>query len=357
MRRSTHPLGFPRSSRLPGVPSHTGTVLVLALAAASACDLPVRGQTRILYETGFEAFEGFKADQDLIGQGGWVGFAGDLAGKATDPGGNGVLAQPLPGFNGQYAYIGYTAPDTTADFSLWKPVQFKPTSTPLPLVRFQVAFQIEDSTEAAPFFDSFRWSVYSLTEHRFLSLDFDNETLSVNYILDDAKGQTPPPIVPTGFSFEPGQAYDLEIDLNLQRNQWTARINGQAILTSLPITSVGEALTVGDIDPAWVILTPGKPGDNFIVFDDYRVSAIPLTEIPPRLEPVGLLHTGAFVLRILGEPGVTYALEAARLQGSGAVTWEPIGVGVAQSPNGTLDLQDSAAAQFPDRVYRAVSRP
>jgi hypothetical protein len=336
-------------------PSTSGAVLGLALAIGST--LPLVGQTRILYETGFEPFEGFQADQDLIGQGGWVGFAGDLAGKATDPGGNGVLAQPLAGFNGQYAYIGYTAPDTTADFSMWRPVQFKPTSTPLPLVRFQVAFQIEDSTQAAAHFDSFRWSVYSISEHRFLSLDFDNETLSVNYILDDAKGQTPPPIVPTGFTFEPGQPYDLEIDLNLQRNRWTARINGQTVVPSLPITSVGEPLTLGDIDPAWVILTPGKPGDNFMVFDDYRVSAIPLTDIPPGLEPVGLLHTGAFVLRIHGEPGVTYALEASRWQGSGPVVWEPIATGVAQSPDGTVDLQDSAAASFPDRVYRAVSRP
>lgn len=335
--------------------STSGAMLGLALAIGSS--LPLVGQTRILYETGFEAFEGFQADQDLIGQGGWVGFAGDLSGKSTDPGGNGVLAQPMAGFNGQYAYIGYTAPDTTADFSLWRPVQFKPTSTPLPLVRFQVAFQITDSTEAAAYFDSFRWSVYSVSEHRFLSLDFDNETLSVNYILDDAKGSTPAPIVPTGFTFEPGQPYDLEIDLNLQRNQWTARINGQTVVRSLPITSVGEALTLGDIDPAWVILTPGKPGDNFMVFDDYRISAIPLTDIPPSLEPVGVLHTGAFVVRVHGEPGVTYALEASRWQGPGPVVWEPIATGVAQSPNGTVDLQDSAAASFPDRVYRAVSRP
>ena len=330
---------------------------VVGVVLATLFHLPVLGQTRILYETGFETFEGFQADQDLIGQGGWVGFAGDLAGKTTDPGGNGVLAQPLAGFAGQYAYIGYTAPNSTADFSLWRPIQFKPTSTPLPLARFQVTFQIQDSTQAAAYFDSFRWSVYSTTEHRFLSLDFDNETMSVNYILDDAKGQNPPPIVSTGFTFEPGQPYDLEIDLNLQRNRWTARINGRTVVDSLPITSVGEALTLGDIDPAWVILTPGKPGDNFMVFDDYRVSAIPLSDIPPRLEPVGLLHTGAFIIRIHGEPGVTYDLEAAQWKGSGPIVWEPIASGTAQSPGGTLDLQDSAAGTRTHRVYRAVSRP
>lgn len=309
----------------------------------------------VLYETGFEPFEGFSPDEDLMGQGNWIGYATDLEGKPALAGGNGVLAEPVAGFAGQYAYIGFDAPEKTADFNVWRPVNLKPSGQPLPLVRFEVSFQINDSTTGAPYFDDFRWSIYNTADHRFLSLDFDNESQGVNFILDNPRGQEPPPIVPTGFTFDHGQPYDLEIDLNFQRNLWTARINGLVVVNAQPITSVTAALTLGDVDAVWVIRTPGLPGDNFMIFDDYRISLLSLDSIPPTLEPVGMLNTGAFVVRVLGEPGVTYVLEATSLHASGPIVWEPVASGVAQSPGGYVDLQDSAAGTMGSRSYRAVS--
>lgn len=308
--------------------------------------------TIILYETGFEPFEGFSADMDLLGQGGWVGYASDVSGAPAPEGGNGVLDSPVAGFSGQYAYIGFDAPTKTADFSLWRPVGLKPVDSPLPLVRFRVSFQIEDSTESAPYFDDFRWSIYNADEsqpHRFLSLDFDNALQEVNFILDEKI----PSIRPTGFGFDHGVPYDLEIDLNLQRNLWTARINGTVIVNAQPITTRNAPLTFGDVDAVWVIRQPGQPGDNFMIFDDYRVTLEPLSSIPPTVEPVGMLNTGAFVVRIKGEPGVTYRLEATQ----DFQTWTPVGTGLAQSPSGFVDLQDTAAANFGRRNYRAVSVP
>ncbi|MCW5557211.1 MAG: hypothetical protein KIT22_05180 [Verrucomicrobiae bacterium] len=324
-----------------------GTILAASLGSA---------QPLILYETGFERFEGFSADQDLVGQGNWIGLTTDLEDNPTVLAGNGVLSEPVPGFRGQYAYIGYDAPVLAADFNIWRPVNLKPTGQPLPLVRFQVSFQIHDSTDQAPFFDDFRWSVYNVAEQRLFSLDFDNDSLGVNYILDDARGSQPP-IVPTGFTFEHGEPYDLEVDLNFQRNLWTARINGVVVINALPITASGAALTLGDVDAVWVIRTPGKPGDNYMIFDDYRISVLPLSDIPPTLEPIGLLTTGAFVIRVLGEPGVTYRLEAATLNASGSPEWTAVATGVAQSPGGFVDLQDPGAATAPSRTYRAVSVP
>lgn len=323
-----------------------------ALAASLGNAQPV-----VLYETGFEPFEGFSPDQDLVGQGSWIGLATDLEGKPTVLAGNGVLSEPVPGFQGQYAYIGFDAPTRTADFNLWRPVNLRPTGQPLPLVRFQVSFQINDSTEQAPFFDDFRWSVYNIAEDRLFSLDFDNDSLGVNYILDDARGGQPPPIVPTGFTFEHGEPYDLEMDLNFQRNLWTARINGVVVVNALPITAAGAALTLGDVDAVWVIRTPGKPGDNYMIFDDYRISVLPLSDIPPTLEPIGLLNNGAFVVRVYGEPGVNYRLEASTLSPNGTPSWTLVASGVAQSPGGYVDLQDPAAGTEPNRSYRAVSVP
>jgi len=308
-----------------------------------------RAEAVVLYETGFEPFEGFSPDQDLLGQGGWIARATDLAGDKADAGGNGILATPLTGFSGQYAYIGYNAPQRTADFNLWRPIDLDPVSSPLPFVRFCVSFQIEDSTTEAPFFDNFRWSIYNTEEHRFFSVDFDNDLREVNFILDEKN----PAIRPTGFTFENGIPYDLEIDLNLQRNIWSARINGTVIVHPQPISNVGARLSFGDADAVWIIREPGSPGDNYMIFDDYRTTLEPLSDIPPSLEPVGMLNSGAFLVRVIGEPGVTY-----RLEGSlNFQTWLPIATGTAQSPGGYIDLQDGAASAFPHRNYRAVSLP
>ncbi|MBL9174916.1 MAG: hypothetical protein JNL10_15365 [Verrucomicrobiales bacterium] len=326
-----------------------------SLVAAALTQWGVSADPTVLYESRFERIEGFSADEDLMGQGNWVGEATDLNGQRTLAGGNGVLDEPVPGFEGQYAYIGYDAPSKTADFNVWRPINLKPAGQPLPVIRFEVSFQINDSTAAAPYFDDFRWSVYNASNQRLFSLDFDNEDLGVNYILDDQRGTTPPPIVPTGFQFAHVEPYDLQIDLNLQRNLWTARINGVTVVSALPITSVGAPLTLGDVDAVWVIRTPGKPGDNYMIFDDYRISVLDISEIPPSVEAVGMLNSGAFVVRVLGEPGVTYRLEAATLAASGSPGWEIVNSGVAQSPGGYVDLQDPGAALHASRTYRAVS--
>lgn len=316
--------------------------------------LPLNGAAEIapasaivLYETGFEPYEGFSADEDLAGQGGWVGYANDLEGKDAPFGGNGVLAAPRPGFSGQYAYIGYVSSNPTADFNLWRPVDLIPAVQPLPLIRFRVSFEITDSTVDAPYYDDFRWSIYNTEDHRLMSLDFDNDLREVNFILDESN----PDIRSTGFTFDNGVPYDLEIDLNLQRNLWTARINGLVIVQAQPITTVGARLTFGDADAAWIIRDPRTPGDNYMVFDDYRITVEPLTDIPPTLEPIGFLTTGTFLIRVLGEPGVFYRLEAT----TDFKNWTTVDSGQAQSPGGFIDLKDHNAGEFSRRSYRAAS--
>ncbi len=328
-------------------------VRLLALSLAGLLSKELYGDvspatTIVLYETGFEPFEGFSPNEDLVGQGAWVGYATELSGKSAPLGGNGVLADPVPGFSGQYAYIGFDADSATADFNLWRPVDLVPATTqPLPLIRFRVSFEIIDSTQAAPQFDDFRWSVYNTEDHRLISLDFDNDLREINFILDENS----PVIRPTGFTFDNGTPYDLEIDLNLQRNLWTARINGTVVVNAQSITTVGARLTFGDADAVWVIRDPGKPGDNYMIFDDYRLTLEPLTDIPPTVEPIGLLTTGTFLVRVAGEPGVRYRLEAT----TDFKTWTPVDSGVAQSPGGFIDLKDVNASQFGNRSYRAIS--
>ena len=158
-------------------------------------------------------------------------------------------------------------------------------------------------------------------------------------------------ILDTGFAFRNGEPYDVEITLNYARNVWTAVVNGTLIVPAAPITTHTNKLDLGDIDAVWSIRTPGSPGDNFMVFDDYRIVLIPLTSIPPYLEALGILQpAGVMMVRIVGEPGVTYALDAGTFQGD----WTEVVRGVAPGPDGLLTMTDSRpAASSKHRLYRA----
>jgi len=310
---------------------------LIASIRLGAAGKPLPAASRVLFETGFEQFEGYRVDRDLAGQNLWV---------AIGDGGNGLLAS-ADGFSGQVAYVGF-AGGTNDLLNLFRPVSLTPAGNSLPLVRFTVSFQIFDSTTNAPFFDDFRWSAYNTLEQRLFTLEFDNERLEINFALDDGAG-----FKFTGVSFRSGDIYDLTIDMNFARNRWTASIGNLVVVNSLPITTKGSLLDLNEIDAVWSLRQPRAPGDNFMVFDDYRIVATPLEEIPPTVEPVGQLQNGAFIVRVLGEPGVTYSVEAT----TNFKTWDLVGTGLAQSPSGIMELQDFATQGLRAKFYRAHSVP
>jgi hypothetical protein len=309
------------------------------LIAISASGRVMAAESRVLFETGFEAWEGYNPELDLSGQNGWL---------QAGSGGNGILEGPFDGFFGQVAYVGFAPPvEEDQSLNLFRPVALKPLEGSYPIVRFTVSFMIFDSTTEAPWFDDFRWSVYNTLEERLFTLDFDNEALEINYVLDDGEG-----FRPTGFQFDPMVPYDLEIVMNFARNLWTAYINGAVVVNSRPMTTRGALLDLNEVDAVWAIRYPGFAGDNFMIFDDYRLVAESAAELPPTLEPVGMLTTGSFIIRVLGEPGIRYRVEGT----SDFISWDVIGTGLAQSPGGALDIQDSSGRKGA-RFYRAYSVP
>ena len=311
---------------------------VPAPRAANGIGLPA--SERVLFESGFEPFEGYDNALALAGQNGWI---------ALGSGGNGILPGPIAGFQGQAAYVGFSAPTPKDDLlNVFRPVALVPVSGDLPLVQFTVSFEVFDSTAKAPYFDDFRWSAYNTREERLFTLDFDNAALAVNYALDDANG-----FVATGFKFSPNTVYDLRITLNFARNLWTADINGAVVVNGRPITTRGAKMDLNEIDAVWAIRDPAKPGDNFMVFDDYRITALPVREIPSTLAFVGRLQDGTAIVRVLGEPGVQYVLEAS----GDLVHWNEIGTGLAQSPGGIAEFQDASASGANRRFYRAHGLP
>jgi hypothetical protein len=54
-------------------------------------------------------------------------------------------------------------------------------------------------------------------------------------------------------------------------NRWSAQLGGLTLVSNQPMTTTGQPLGIADIDAAWRIHSPGSAGNNFMVFDQYRV--------------------------------------------------------------------------------------
>jgi hypothetical protein len=332
-----------RFTRWPKWPLVSG---ILALLFGTHCVLPFASVAEVtsLYSTGFELSEGFDIRYTLMGQGGWTG---------TDPtgSGNGIVKDYFANSNSmgqpygqQQAYIGFfPLTDTNGTLNVWRPLNFDPVAAALPIVTFSVTLSIYDSFNVINR-DCFRWSIYNTNNggERLFSIDFDNATTDINYELDDEQ------FVFTRYLFENGDQnggeYDLIVIMNFAENLWSAWLNDAQIVDGKEMTTKGLALNLGDIEAVWVNATPGRPGDNFMAFDNYAVTAEPY---PFRLDSVGRLSNGVFLLKLTGEPGREYDIEVSNdLKYWFMLKTETVG------PYGTVIVADPNASRH-QRFYRA----
>lgn len=321
----------------------TGLSLLIGLATS------MMGQsndkvTRLLYETSFEGEEGYSTEADLIGQNGWIGFAGgDAFLETSNDGSSGLLTDFLEG-EGQQAYIGFVKPDheTGVEFlSLLQPLNFEPSEDGGELVRFTVSVGVLDSTNGER--DNFRWSIYNTEGFRLFSLDFDNETKAISYALDDAE-----PLQATGFEFDNDTFYNLRVDIDFQGNKWSAWASEVLLLEDLPVSTQNLKRNLSDIDAVWAIFKPEAPGDNYMVFDNYRIEVIEDAPPPPTLMPLGQLPNGGFVVRIQGQPNAIYQVEAS----SDLIDWQVVQNKIDLGETGSIDWVDDNAGSNAQRYYR-----
>jgi len=317
------------------------TTAVRVCAAVGTClfHAGVQAQPTTVYSTGFEATDGFDDGFSLVGKGGWIGIGADGKGQSN---GSGMVTDFFGG-QGQQAYVGFDPLTGTNDsLNVWRPLNLDPVASGAPVVSFSVSMAVFDSTNGA--YDSFRWSVYN-TEgggERLFTIDFDNSTLDVNYLLDDGV------FVSTGFTFENDGIYDLAVLMDFAGNNWSATLNGAQIVNSKPITTTGAALTLGDIDAVWVYGPyTNAPGNNFMVFDDYKVTAEAAPPAPFSLQTLGYLSNGSFLLHLTGEQGRDYAMEVS----TNLTSWTSIKTNNAT--DGSFDFVDSSASGLARRFYRA----
>jgi hypothetical protein len=140
--------------------------------------------------------------------------------------------------------------------------------------------------------------------------------------------------------------------MDFAANRWSATFGGRLIATNQPLTTTGASLTLGEIDVVWVYYDPARPGDNYLLFDNFRVVARPALA-RPRLTLLERTERGHVWLRLEGQPGVRYVLEAAASPVAGS--WLPLRTNA--SGDGILDFIDTSAANVPARFYRARVLP
>lgn len=287
--------------------------------------------SRIVYQTAFETSEHY-VEGDLSGQNGWTHFGS---------GGNGIVVDFFENL-GQQAYVGFTGPDSGDDFlSLLQPLQLDPVGEGRPFVRFSVLMEIVDSKNER--FDDFRWSVYNSEEARLFSLDFDNDTFAISYWLDGNED-----FVSTGFSYELGGYYQLEVFMDFSANQWSAAFNDVFIVMAQPLGLPGTRKDLADIDAVWVMHDPTEPGDNYMIFDNYSVEAHAEVAYPVRLDMDRTPGIGS-ILHLSGLTGQRY-----RIQTSSDLTeWRDLGLVTLSGSDGTASITDPDAAQASRGFYRA----
>lgn len=310
--------------------------LCILFGVAFANVRPAGGITTNIFSTQFEATEGYGSTTNLVDQNGWLGFGS---------GGNGLFSGYFAG-EGQHAYIGLFPPDEGDDqLSVWRPIDFSP-STNMPIVKFSVLMSIVDSTSTNANYDDFYWSVYNQQGDRLFTVDFFNDDLRIYYALDGTNN-----FVWTGQTFTNEVDYTLVITMNFTQNSWGATLNGASLITNQPVTTTGAPLNLGDVDAVWVLLNPTNAGDNYMVFDKYQITAEAVLPPAPRLETLGYSGNGPFLLRVVGQSGARFAMDAT----TNFIAWTALKTNVIT--DGYFDYVDSSAPAFTRRYYRARWTP
>jgi hypothetical protein len=284
-----------------------------------------------LYSTHFERAEGYDTAYELAGQQGWVCDTSSL-------GGNGLFTNS-PG--NQVAYVGLFPLDPLVDsISVWQPINYAPALKQGHLVKFSVLMSIIDSTTTNR--DDFQWSVYNVNGDRLFTIDLYNLDLGIYYRLDGTND-----FQPTGLTFSNDVVYTLGMTMDFALEKWAATLNGTLLVTNLPMSTTGLSLSLGDIDAVWAIPNIDAPGDDFMFFDNYQITAEPSPAATARLSIAGWSTRGAFLLHLAGSSGLHYAIDA-------ATNWQQwTALKTNTVTDGSFDYIDTAASAFSKRFYRA----
>ena len=267
-----------------GVNGDAGNVVLSILNATATLNL---------YTTAFEPTEGFTVKQPLVGQNGWVALSGGSgATTAQNPGGNGLIDNVIP-TQGQQAFVGSLPPTEGAGaVTVYHPVDYPPASGNYPLVNFTTLVRFTNSTNGQH--DRFGFSplhVAADAQTPYFTLFFDEASGVVSYQLDDGLGPQS-----TGHAFSNDVTYALQVSLDFGNNVWNATLNGEAVVTNEPLSTLEAATSLTGVAADWILANAAAPGDNSMAFDNYAINT-PQAQLPAILvQPTDVTaSTGATV--------------------------------------------------------------
>ena len=268
---------------------HRAVVCGIAFSVVAAAQDPARAG-----ETYFTSFGSppFSLGADTIrGTDGWTGTAVH-AGKAL----SGVLSESQHGVIGigNAAYLGgnparVTGVNTKSVY-LRRAVNIDPVALGQEVATFSVIFGIKDSTASSSYRrDNFEFQVWNSSGQPLAGIQFDNNRidsltglpLRTIYLFSwngSSLGYTN-----TGYTFLPETLELLEFRINFRTNRWTVSLGGAPLFQDLPFyngpnaRNLGSVLAMMQVANTYPSSTDIYPGDNYMLFDDYRLRTDPVT--------------------------------------------------------------------------------
>ncbi|MEM7385644.1 MAG: hypothetical protein AAF514_11930 [Verrucomicrobiota bacterium] len=233
--------------------------LVLATMVLASGPDRVEGNTT-LFESSFDSFQvGANA---LIERDEWKGTPAGQGAHGTDPPGSGGI--------GASGYIGRLRPQPNIGFvSIRKPLNYDPVNGDQQageIIEFFSLVGIADSTNGSR--DNFYISIYDTDTRLLGAINFDNTASQFGIYRYDGETYHPSPV-----RFVRGQIQELFIRINFTTGRWSAELNNLPIFRDAPLDLTGKERTLGSLAAEWEITSPDSPGNNWLLFDEWKVVA------------------------------------------------------------------------------------
>ena len=263
-----------------------------AISTLAVASLTANGG--LLYETGFEASQtppsfasgvGTPTSPKLVGTDNWA-MVVNPATLATSSG------YPFAGIDnlvlsmGQTAALGYLGTTPPSSDTQFIRVGRKVTTEPvlagnLPIIDFYCQIGLTRSTNSRH--DDFELLIYNWDDKVLGGLTFDlTQSKLFRYDANEYNtGSTDSPYTDTGLSLTSlyGTAVEVTMHVNYMTNTWTATVGGVQVVSSetftrRPTTGTSPAArTFGSVSARWFISLVGYPGNNWMLFDDWSITA------------------------------------------------------------------------------------